>query len=197
MRSRGDKEVDECLRYMRAALKEGRRALPACLPNPPVGCVLVKRDQIVASGFTQPPGRQHAEAMALDQVSGDLSDVHAYARTMFFLRSNSFVRHGDCRSWNQAGIRCHTRPRPAQLRRGNTTAAVSRHNCRSWSPGARSARRPRAVFGKRSGPKQFEATIATISSCICWSGGNLSARRDRAKPVAACRVGSSRGEMPH
>jgi len=31
---------------MRAALKEGRKALPDCLPNPPVGCVLVKGDQI-------------------------------------------------------------------------------------------------------------------------------------------------------
>jgi len=78
MRSRGDKVVDEYLRYMRAALKEGRKALPACLPNPPVGCVLVKGDQIVASGFTQPPGQQHAEAMALGQVSGELSDVRAY-----------------------------------------------------------------------------------------------------------------------
>jgi pyrimidine deaminase RibD-like protein len=78
MRSRGDKAIDECLLYMWAALKEGRKALPACLPNPPVGCVLVNGDQIVASGFTQPPGQQHAEAMALGQVSGDLSDVRAY-----------------------------------------------------------------------------------------------------------------------
>jgi pyrimidine deaminase RibD-like protein len=64
--------------FMRAALVEGRRALPRCLPNPPVGCVLVKGAQIVASGFTQPPGRHHAEAMALDQISGDLSEVRAY-----------------------------------------------------------------------------------------------------------------------
>jgi riboflavin biosynthesis protein RibD len=63
---------------MQAALLEGRKALPFCLPNPPVGCVLVKDKKIVASGHTQPPGQQHAEAMALSQISGDLSSIAAY-----------------------------------------------------------------------------------------------------------------------
>jgi len=66
------------IEFMRLALLEGRKALPACLPNPPVGCVLVKDSQVIASGFTQPPGQHHAEAMALSQVSGDLSDVIAF-----------------------------------------------------------------------------------------------------------------------
>jgi len=73
-----DKEMRDRLRFMRAALQEGRKALPGCLPNPPVGCVLVRADQIIASGYTQLPGQRHAEAMALSQVSGDLSDVSAY-----------------------------------------------------------------------------------------------------------------------
>lgn len=64
--------------FMRLALAEGRKALPACLPNPPVGCVLVRHGQVIASGFTQPPGQHHAEAMAVSRVSGDLSDVTAY-----------------------------------------------------------------------------------------------------------------------
>lgn len=64
--------------FMRLALLEGRKALPACLPNPPVGCVLVKDGQVIASGFTQPPGQHHAEAMALSQVAGDLSGVTAF-----------------------------------------------------------------------------------------------------------------------
>jgi pyrimidine deaminase RibD-like protein len=64
--------------FMRAALLEGRKALPLCLPNPPVGCVLVKAEKIIASGYTQPPGMNHAEAMALSQISGDLSAVTAY-----------------------------------------------------------------------------------------------------------------------
>jgi pyrimidine deaminase RibD-like protein len=64
--------------FMRAALLEGRKALPFCLPNPPVGCVLVEDGKIIAYGHTQAPGMNHAEAMALSQVSGDLSLVIAY-----------------------------------------------------------------------------------------------------------------------
>jgi HAD superfamily hydrolase (TIGR01509 family) len=64
--------------FMSLALAEGRRALPACLPNPPVGCVLIRAGEIVARGFTQPPGQDHAEAMALRQVIGTLGDVTAY-----------------------------------------------------------------------------------------------------------------------
>ncbi len=64
--------------FMQAALVEGRKALPLCLPNPPVGCVLVQDRKIVARGHTQPPGQQHAEAMALSQISGDLSSIAAY-----------------------------------------------------------------------------------------------------------------------
>jgi pyrimidine deaminase RibD-like protein len=64
--------------FMQAALIEGRRAIPLCLPNPPVGCVLVKAGTIIARGHTQPPGMHHAEAMALSQLSGDLDGVTAY-----------------------------------------------------------------------------------------------------------------------
>ncbi len=64
--------------YMWEALHEGRKALPHCLPNPPVGCVLVRGGQIIARGYTNPPGAHHAEAMALSQVIGDLGDVIAF-----------------------------------------------------------------------------------------------------------------------
>lgn len=64
--------------FMRLALSEGRKALPDCLPNPPVGCVFVRDGTVIASGFTQPPGQHHAEAMALSQVPGDLAGVTAY-----------------------------------------------------------------------------------------------------------------------
>jgi pyrimidine deaminase RibD-like protein len=56
--------------FMEAALEESRRALPACRPNPPVGCVIVRGEQIVARGFTGPPGQPHAEAAALAQLAG-------------------------------------------------------------------------------------------------------------------------------
>ncbi|MEM1417240.1 MAG: bifunctional diaminohydroxyphosphoribosylaminopyrimidine deaminase/5-amino-6-(5-phosphoribosylamino)uracil reductase RibD [Myxococcota bacterium] len=63
---------------MREALAEGRKALPACRPNPPVGCVLVRGGEIVARGHTQPPYQPHAEPMALRQLEGDLGDVIAF-----------------------------------------------------------------------------------------------------------------------
>ncbi len=70
---------DERLRYfMREAIAEGQKALPACRPNPPVGCVLVRGDAIVARGFTQPPYQPHAEPFALAQMDGDLDDVIAF-----------------------------------------------------------------------------------------------------------------------
>lgn len=65
-------------RFMQAALAEGRKALPHCKPNPPVGCVLVRDNQIVARGHTQPPYQPHAEPMALRQLDGALSDVTVY-----------------------------------------------------------------------------------------------------------------------
>jgi pyrimidine deaminase RibD-like protein len=50
---------------MAEALAESRAALPACRPNPPVGCVIVLGGVVVARGFTGPPGQPHAEAAAL------------------------------------------------------------------------------------------------------------------------------------
>ena len=64
--------------FMREAIAEGQKALPACRPNPPVGCVLVRGGVIVARGFTQPPYQPHAEPMALRQLEGDLADVIAF-----------------------------------------------------------------------------------------------------------------------
>ena len=51
--------------FMTLALEESKHALPACLPNPPVGCVIVDGGVVVARGFTGAPGTPHAEAAAL------------------------------------------------------------------------------------------------------------------------------------
>ena len=64
--------------FMSLALLEGRKAVPGCIPNPPVGCVLVRNGVVVAVGHTNPPGGKHAEAMALAQLSGALTDVTAF-----------------------------------------------------------------------------------------------------------------------
>lgn len=65
-------------KFMVLALEESKKALPLCLPNPPVGCVLVQNETVIASGFTQAPGQYHAEAMALAHFGGDCKNVAAF-----------------------------------------------------------------------------------------------------------------------
>ncbi|MEH6559448.1 MAG: bifunctional diaminohydroxyphosphoribosylaminopyrimidine deaminase/5-amino-6-(5-phosphoribosylamino)uracil reductase RibD [Oceanicoccus sp.] len=65
-------------KYMRIALEQSKKALPDCLPNPPVGCVLVKEGKIISYGYTKAPGENHAEAEALNNYSGSLEGVSAY-----------------------------------------------------------------------------------------------------------------------
>ena len=57
--------------FMKEAQQEGHKALPNCLPNPPVGCIIVREGHIIARGYTNAPGSPHAEAMALDSLAGD------------------------------------------------------------------------------------------------------------------------------
>ena len=64
--------------YMNLALSVSRKAFPTCLPNPPVGCVLVRNGSVLCEGYTHGPGQFHAEAHALSQVQGFLDDTTAY-----------------------------------------------------------------------------------------------------------------------
>ena len=64
--------------FMQQALLEGRKALPNCRPNPPVGCVIVKDGKIIARGHTNEPGSDHAEAMALKQVPDFITDLELF-----------------------------------------------------------------------------------------------------------------------
>ncbi len=54
--------------YMDRALVLARLALVHASPNPAVGAVIVKDDVIVGEGYTQPPGSNHAEIVALQQA---------------------------------------------------------------------------------------------------------------------------------
>lgn len=72
--------------FMQAALLEGKKALPLCLPNPPVGCVLVKAGSIIARGHTQPP-RLLLQAGGLD-VSVGLLECEPIADLSPYLRLN-------------------------------------------------------------------------------------------------------------
>lgn len=53
---------------MAAALALGARGRGRTAPNPNVGCVVVRDNRVVGRGWTQPGGRPHAEAMALEQA---------------------------------------------------------------------------------------------------------------------------------
>lgn len=59
---------DSPMQWMRVALAEARRARGRTSPNPPVGAVVVREGAIAGAGHTQPPGRAHAEVMALAQA---------------------------------------------------------------------------------------------------------------------------------
>ncbi|MEM7657981.1 MAG: bifunctional diaminohydroxyphosphoribosylaminopyrimidine deaminase/5-amino-6-(5-phosphoribosylamino)uracil reductase RibD [Bacteroidota bacterium] len=60
--------IQEQEAFMAEAIKEGQKAIPKCFPNPPVGCVIVKDNEIIARGHTNEPGKPHAEIMALNNL---------------------------------------------------------------------------------------------------------------------------------
>lgn len=62
-------EVTSDERWMRCALLAGRRAQGDSYPNPPVGAALVHENKLLAVGWTQTPGQEHAEAMCLKQCA--------------------------------------------------------------------------------------------------------------------------------
>lgn len=62
---------------MQRAIELGQQARYWSAPNPPVGCVLVRDDQEIGAGFTQPAGQAHAEVMAL-KATGDAAGATAY-----------------------------------------------------------------------------------------------------------------------
>lgn len=52
-------------RYMRLALRAGRRGLGRTSPNPAVGAVVVRNGHVIASGYHHKAGEPHAEVEAL------------------------------------------------------------------------------------------------------------------------------------
>lgn len=64
--------------YMSHALQLAGRGLYTTHPNPRVGCVLVKDDQIIAEGWHEYTGGPHAEVNALNNAKGDVSGSICY-----------------------------------------------------------------------------------------------------------------------
>ncbi len=70
-------------RWMSLALLEAMNGIGWAAPNPSVGCVIVKDNQVLARGFTQKYGGFHAERMAFESLQksyslDDLSNLHVY-----------------------------------------------------------------------------------------------------------------------
>ncbi len=63
---------------MAAAIALARRGQARTTPNPNVGCVLVRDGHVIGRGWTQPGGRPHAEAMALDEAGDAARGCTAY-----------------------------------------------------------------------------------------------------------------------
>lgn len=63
---------------MRVALSLARRQLGQTHPNPNVGAVIVKHDQIIAQGVTANGGRPHAETIAINNAMGNTSGATLY-----------------------------------------------------------------------------------------------------------------------
>jgi diaminohydroxyphosphoribosylaminopyrimidine deaminase/5-amino-6-(5-phosphoribosylamino)uracil reductase len=66
--------------FMNQALELALQATFLCDPNPRVGCVLVQNGQVIGKGFTQRPGKNHAEIQALqDAQKNGASSIGATA----------------------------------------------------------------------------------------------------------------------
>ena len=65
-------------KYMAMALRQAEKGLYTAHPNPRVGCILVKDDIVVGSGFHLRTGFGHAEANALEDAGEAARDSTAY-----------------------------------------------------------------------------------------------------------------------
>lgn len=61
--------------YMNMALAEAKKSLFISNPNPRVGCVIVKNNQVIGFGHTQAAGSDHAEIVALKDAKAKGFDV--------------------------------------------------------------------------------------------------------------------------
>ena len=66
------------LKFMARAISIAKRGQYTAHPNPHVGCLLVKAGEIIAEGFTQRAGDDHAEVNALNKVGDAANGATAY-----------------------------------------------------------------------------------------------------------------------
>lgn len=83
-------------RFMHLALELGRQALLHATPNPRVGCVIVRGDQVLGQGYTQAPGGNHAEIEALQDARRSGHDVQGAAVYVTLEPCSHFGRTPPC-----------------------------------------------------------------------------------------------------
>jgi diaminohydroxyphosphoribosylaminopyrimidine deaminase/5-amino-6-(5-phosphoribosylamino)uracil reductase len=69
-------EIDQ--QWMERALQQAERSVGLASPNPAVGCVLVRGDDLVGEGFHEFDRRDHAEVVALKQAGPQAHGATAY-----------------------------------------------------------------------------------------------------------------------
>lgn len=98
-------ETDD--RLMRRALELGLRARGRVTPNPHVGCVIARGEEILGEGCTQPPGRSHAEVEALQDARRRGNDVRGATAYVTLEPCSHFGRTPPCAmALIDAGIGC-------------------------------------------------------------------------------------------
>ena len=66
------------MNFLNLALDQAKLAVGLCFPNPAVGALIVKNNVVIGSGFTQQPGENHAEIMALENLSESSNNATLY-----------------------------------------------------------------------------------------------------------------------
>lgn len=64
--------------YMQLALQEAQKGIYFTKPNPAVGCVIVKDNHVIATGYHTGFGQDHAEIDALKKINFDASGCDLY-----------------------------------------------------------------------------------------------------------------------
>lgn len=95
-------EIAEDARWMQAALDLAHQGIGLASPNPTVGCVIVRENRIVGSGFHQYAQRDHAEVVALAEAGEAARDATVYVTLE---PCSHYGRTGPCsRALIEAGV---------------------------------------------------------------------------------------------
>ena len=88
--------MDEDSKFMGRAIELARRGNFRVMPNPLVGCILVKDNEIIAEGWHDHIGGLHAEQMAIADAEKRGVSVHGATAYVTLEPCNHFGRTPPC-----------------------------------------------------------------------------------------------------